>query len=433
MEKSAKKTITAYFALSLLLTIPMLIPIWFINNLIWYIVYFLFLFLYTRIVVIFVARATIMSSLLKDLNSEKYAAIIKARPFQAHYSYKLNLYFAIGDYQAAYNVISSVLINHKNISERIYGHLLLCRICFERGEYDGLKENLYEIDNYLKYNSTIKLSKQNKRAYAFYQSFSNADYSNALALLEKDIEKYSKSKNNAYRLIMAQYRLAVVKRINGEIDEAVLLFESIREKAPMLVVSRLAQKQIEIISGTIDEEMPERLEVTEKYTVKSHRAIKAIYVIAIVIICISFVLMLVGKIISQVNAPKQENKDMNYIAALKDSISDDYDECQILGYFNIYTDYAEQTYKYSIDALFLVESDGRLDLHTFYRFWNEPSNYLNVKDVKVGEVYEYETYFTPYKIEFVLTEKKRDIPNNSLYYYEIDGYYFCVLGISYIH
>ena len=433
MEKSAKKTITAYFALSLLLTIPMLIPIWFINSLIWYIVYLLFLFLYTRIVVIFVARATIMSSLLKDLNSEKYAAIIKARPFQAHYSYKLNLYFAIGDYQSAYNVISSVLINHKNISERIYGHLLLCRICFERGEYDGLKENLYEIDNYLKYNSTIKLSKQNKRVYAFYQSFSNADYSNALALLENDIEKYSKSKNNAYRLIMAQYRLAVVKRMNGEIDEAVLLFESIREKAPMLVVSRLAQKQIEIISGTIDEEIPERLEVTEKYTVKSHRAIKAIYVIALVIICIGFVLMLVGKIISQVNAPKQENKDMNYIAALKDSISDDYDECQILGYFNIYTDYAEQTYQYSIDALFLVESDGRLDLHTFYRFWNEPSNYLNVKDVKVGEVYEYQTYFAPYKIEFVLTEKKRDIPNNSLYYYEIDGYYFCVLGISYIH
>ena len=120
MEKSAKKTITAYFALSLLLIIPMLIPIWFINSLIWYIVYLLFLFLYTRIVVIFVARATIMSSLLKDLNSEKYAAIIKARPFQAHYSYKLNLYFAIGDYQSAYNVISSVLINHKNISERFY-------------------------------------------------------------------------------------------------------------------------------------------------------------------------------------------------------------------------------------------------------------------------------------------------------------------------
>ncbi|MBO5305530.1 MAG: hypothetical protein J6B12_02085, partial [Clostridia bacterium] len=34
------------------------------------------------------------------------------------------------------------------------------------------------------------------------------------------------------------------------------------------------------------------------------------------------------------------------------------------------------------------------------------------------------------KVEFVLTEKKRNIPKNTLYYYEIDGYYFCVISIS---
>ena len=55
---------------------------------------------------------------------------------------------------------------------------------------------------------------------------------------------------------------------------------------------------------------------------------------------------------------------------------------------------------------------------------------MNTKDIQVNTPYEYKTYFAPHKVEFVLTEKKRDIPKNTLYYYEIDGYYFCVISIS---
>ena len=150
-NKAAKRAIAAYYILSLLLTLLLLIPIWLIKEPLGVIAYFVCFLIYMRIAINFAVRATVMPSLWKELDAEKYAAIINAKPFWIHYSYKLNLYFAIGNYQAAYNIISSILIQHKNVQQRVYGHLLLCRICFERGDYEGLKEPLDQINNYFKY------------------------------------------------------------------------------------------------------------------------------------------------------------------------------------------------------------------------------------------------------------------------------------------
>ncbi|MBE6627725.1 MAG: hypothetical protein E7629_02235 [Ruminococcaceae bacterium] len=437
-NKSAKKSIALYYILSLSLLLPLLIPLWLIKGSLWVIVYLLCFLIYTRIAISFAVRLTVMSSLWKELDAEKYAAIINAKSFRVHYSYRLNLYFSTGDYQAAYNVISSALLPHKNTLQRIYGYLLLCRICFERGDYEGIKENLAEIEHYLKYNPSLRLPKQNKEAYEFYREFADADYASVLAILEKGIDRYSKKKGYAYIVLMRQYQLAVTKRMMGDVDEAISLLESIREKAPKLVFSTLAQKQLDYISGTLEETTPEKLEVTEIERVKSRRKAK---IILIVVLCIGFLLIIVGtilgqltapkqKIIGQLDAPKQENKDSEYIAHLEGAIEDDYEEYQILGYFYIYTDYADETYMMSIDSLFLVESNGSLDLHTLYVLNGEYGNILNVKDIQVNQLYEYEIYFTPKKVEFVLTEKKRDIPEDMLYYYEIDGYYFCVMSIS---
>ena len=150
-NKDAKKAIASYYILSLLLMLPLLIPIWLIKEYLWVIVYFVCFLIYMRMAINFAVRVTVMPSLWKELDAEKYATIINSKPFFVHYSYKLNLYFAEGDYQAAYNIISSVLLQHKNIQQIIYGHLLLCRICFERGDYEGLKEHLEQINNYFKY------------------------------------------------------------------------------------------------------------------------------------------------------------------------------------------------------------------------------------------------------------------------------------------
>ena len=429
-NNTAKRAIASYYILSLLLTLPFLIPIWLIKESLWMIVYFVCFLLYIRIAINFAVRATVMPSLWKELDAEKYAAIINAKPFLVHYSYKLNLYFAIGDYQSAHNIVSSILIHHKNVQQRVYGHLLLCRVCFERGDYEGLKENIDQIDSYLKYNPSLKLSKQNKGAYEFYRNFSDADYVSVCALLKKGIAKYSKKRNGAYFSLIRQYQLAVTKWMMGDIDEAIVLFENINEKAPKIVLSTLAQQQLEYISGTLEEKAPERLEVTEIETVKSRRKTKIVYIIAFVTICIGCLLILISKILTGLDAPKQENKDLNYIAQIENTVEDDYNKHQILGYFNIYTDYADETYMMSVDSLFLVEANGKLDLHTMYQLNGEYQNHLNVTDIQVDRLYEYEIYFVPRKVEFVLTEKKCSIPENTLYYYEIDGYYFCVISIS---
>ena len=426
-NKAAKKAIASYYILSLLLTVPLLIPIYLIEAPLGVIGYFVCYLIYIRIAINFAVRITIMSSLWKDLNSEKFSEIINAKTFWVHYSYKLNLYFAVGDYQAAYNIISSVLLQHKNIQHRIYGHLLLCRICFERGDYEGLKEHLEQIDSYFKYNANLRLPKQNKEAYEFYHTFLEADYKAVCTLLEKSIEKYSKNKNRTYFALIRQYQLAVTRRMKGDVDEAIVLFENIKKKAPKLALSALAQKQLEYISGTLEEKAPERLDLTEIESVKLHRSAK---IVRLITFCIGCLLIVAGKILIQSDAPQQENKDLDYLSNLEGSIEDDYEEYQILGYFDIYTDYAEETYSMGVDSLFLVESNGRFDLHTPYILNGKYMNLLNVKDIQTNKPYEYKTPFTPHKVEFVLTEKKRDIPENTLYYYEIDGYYFCVISIS---
>ena len=427
-NKAAKRAIAAYYILSFLLTLPLLLPVLLIWEPIWIVVYGICFLLYVRIVCNFTVQKTIMSALWKELDAEKYAAIINAKLFVAHYSYKLNLYFAVGDYQAAYNTISSVLLQHKNIQQRIYGHLMLCRICFERGDDEGLREHLAQIDHYFKYNNKLRLRKKDKEAYEVYRAFSNADYPSACARLEKRIEQYSKKKSRAYFALIRQYQLAVTKRRNGDVDEAVVLFEEIKERAPKLVFSVLAQKQLEYISGAAEEQAPEGLAVTEDSAAKSHRKVWRSVRIAY---GASILLILGGILLSQFDSPKQKEKSLNDVARIEKTIEDEYEKYQVLGYFYLDSNDADGTYMTSIDSLFVVEADGRLDLHTFYQLNGEDENHLNVRDIQVDQLYEYEIYFAPpRKAEFVLTEKKRNIPKDTLYYYEIDGYYFCVISIS---
>lgn len=426
-NKAAKRAIAAYYILSFLLTLPLLLPFWLIREPIWIVVYGICFLLYMEIVSNLILQKTVMSALWKELDTEKYAAIINAKPFFVNYSFKLNLYFAVGDYQAAYNAISSALLQQKNIQQRIYGHLLLCRICFERGDDEGLKEHLAQIDHYFKYNNKLRLRKKDKEAYEVYRAFSHADYPSACARLEKRIEQYSKKKSRAYFALIRQYQLAVTKRRNGDVDEAVVLFEEIKERAPKLVFSVLAEQQLAYISGAVEEQAPEGLAVTEDSAAKSHRKVWRSVRIAY---GVSILLILGGILLSQFDSPKQKEKSLNDVARIEKTIEDEYEEYQVLGYFYLDSDDADETYEMGIDSLFVVEADGRLDLHTFYQLNEEDENHLNVRDIQVDQLYEYEIYFVPRKVEFVLTEKKRNIPKDTLYYYEIDGYYFCVISIS---
>ena len=88
-------------------------------------------------------------------------------------------------------------------------------------------------------------------------------------------------------------------------------------------------------------------------------------------------------IMEKLDAPKQKDKDLNYVAQIEKTIEDEYEKYQVLGYFYIYSDYADETYMMSIDSLFLVEADGKLDLHTLYQLNGEYENNLNVRDIQV--------------------------------------------------
>lgn len=426
----AKKALASYHILSYLLALLIVIPVSFISKPLWLIVYYVCATVYIFIAARFPEQVTIMPSLLKELDAEKYAAIIASKQFRNRYSLKLLLYFAVGDYQSAFNIISCVLLRHKKIQQRIYGHLLLCRICFERGDYEGIKEQLDQIDNFSKNNPKIKLSKRNKKSYDFYRAFSNADYVSVCALLEKSIAKDSKKKNGAYSSLSRQYMLAVAKRMNGNVDEAIVILENVKEKAPKLVISTLAQKELDIIAGTLEETVPDRLEITEDYPVQSRKKTKNIILLLIYLLLLFIFFLLASGISILPDVPKQKDKDPEYVSMIESTLDDDYEAYQLLGYLAIYTDYADETYEKVADALALVDGNGSLDLHALFETDGVTHNSLMVEDIQIDKLYEYALYLEPLKVEFVLTEKSRNIPENTLYYFELDGYYFCVISIS---
>ena len=118
--------------------------------------------------------------------------------------------------------------------------------------------------------------------------------------------------------------------------------------------------------------------------------------------------------------------NLEYGKKIESVVYDDYTEYHILGYIEFYPDLDGTE---AADSVFLVESDGKIDLHTLYREDEELGNNLNVEDIKLDKTYVYENVFSK-KIEFVLTMKKRNIPENAKYYCEIDGYYFCLISVS---
>lgn len=425
-NNSGKKAVALYVILSIAFAIPALIPLWVIRRPIWILVYCLFFYIYIHIAVSFATRIAIWPSLVKELDAEKYAAIVNTRLFRARHSNKLALYLATGDHQGAYNIISSLSLKHKSYKQRVYGHFWLCRICFERGDYEGLKENVDQIENYRKYNPSIKLSKYDQAVYDFYRAFSNADYLSACEILEKSIEKYSQKKMYNYTTLFRRYQLAVTKKMSGDTNEAITLFEEIRDRAPKLFLSTLAQRQLEYISGTLEETVPEPLEVTENISGKPSKKLRIFRTIVYLWCLVCVILLIISEILPHLDKPKFESKNLEYEKKIESVLYDDYTEYQILGYIDIYPDLNNRE---AADSVFLVESDGKIDLHTLYREDEELGNNLNVEDIKLDKTYVYENIFSK-KIEFVLTKKKHDIPDNVKYYCEIDGYYFCLISVS---
>ena len=85
-------------------------------------------------------------------------------------------------------------------------------------------------------------------------------------------------------------------------------------------------------------------------------------------------------------------------------LNDDYEKCEILGYLSVYVD---GSYTEVADTVFLVEADGCVDMHTLYNLDGKHENRLNVKDVQVDKLYEYENVF--FKEDRGCFDRKRSV------------------------
>ena len=141
-------------------------------------------------------------------------------------------------------------------------------------------------------------------------------------------------------------------------------------------------------------------------------------------LCIfTMLLLLTSCIKDDVNSPIQNNVNSEYENKINSVICDEYDEYEILGYFNI-LDTADV-----IDTVFLVKSASGIDLHTLYNIEDQLYNQCNFRNIKSDTVLSYLCVFDEgIEISFFLTAQNPNIPKNSQVY-EINGYYFCIVDI----
>ena len=127
---------------------------------------------------------------------------------------------------------------------------------------------------------------------------------------------------------------------------------------------------------------------------------------------------------NDVNSPIQNNVNPEYENKIKSAIFDEYEEYEILGYFNITNTEAV------VDTVFLVNSIDGIDMHTLYNVEGKIYNQCNVKNVKTDTIQHYLCVFDEgIEISFFLTAQRESIPKDSQVY-EINGYYFCVVEIK---
>lgn len=126
---------------------------------------------------------------------------------------------------------------------------------------------------------------------------------------------------------------------------------------------------------------------------------------------------------NDVNSPTHNNVNSEYEDKINSTIRDEYEEYEILGYFNILnTDTV-------LDTVFLVSSINGIDLHTLYSLEGKNYNQCNFKNIEVDTVQSYLCMFDESEISFFLTTQTQNIPKDSQVH-EINGYYFCVVDIK---
>ena len=141
-------------------------------------------------------------------------------------------------------------------------------------------------------------------------------------------------------------------------------------------------------------------------------------------LCIFVILLLaVSCTKDDVNSPIQNGVNSEYENKINSVICDEYNEYEILGYFNILD--SEEV----LDTVFLIKSASGIDLHTLYRTEGKDYNQCNLKNINIDTVQSYFCMFDEgVEISFLLTAQKPNIPKDSQVY-EINGYYFCVVDI----
>jgi len=126
---------------------------------------------------------------------------------------------------------------------------------------------------------------------------------------------------------------------------------------------------------------------------------------------------------NDVNSPIQNNVNHEYENKINSTICDEYEEYELLGYFNI------SSGETVVDTVFLVNSINGIDLHTLYSLEGKNYNQCNFKNIKIDTEQSYLCMFDESEISFYLTQQRQNIPKDSQVH-EINGYYFCVVEIK---
>ena len=325
------------------------------------------LLIVSKIAISIVAKKTLLTVLVDELDAEKFQKMVDDNHFKAPLLYRISAAVSSGDYQTVVNIATKVLSNKKaNIKVKYYYLSVLSRAYFELRDFEKLK---LLVTKYNEYCSKFPIKKDLFPIWDYYKSFLNLDYNRCKSFCNL---KNAQLKNSAWgsklKKVQNDFLYAIACFENNELEQAKQVFLDIIQKAPKLYLSVLSKKYVAAIQGgkiCFEEILPDsNYQFVENKKFKIIRLIKNISLVIVVAAALIVLEFIPG--------PKEISE---YDKKLQTALSQQYTNFEVLAYMNV-----EENDVVKDVVVFVKDEKGEIDVGFIVSYDNGVSY-----DVKIME------------------------------------------------
>lgn len=231
------------------------------NNILFFFITVLLFFLFQRIIQTHFHEKYIVSSLLNELNPEKYTAFLNAgKIVSMHLFERVNSAYYLGDYATVINICWLKLKNEKSLNNKVLYLLFLARSYFILGDLENVRLVCDKFKELTAMEIDCDKIRNNHIYFRFLELYLDEKFSECKALYEGALLKDETYKVLLYE-IQTKFTYAISCYKCGDIEIAKENFNYIVSKAPYLNISVISQKYLNAIESNISYQ-PEKIVIT---------------------------------------------------------------------------------------------------------------------------------------------------------------------------